>query len=239
VAGVFVTGTDTGVGKTVVATALVTALRERGVDVGVMKPCETGVGPDGPLDALALAAAAGEPDPIDAVCPWPLPVPAAPSVAAALAGRPLDLDAIGRAYRALAGRHAFTVVEGAGGLLVPIHEEASMADLAAGLDLPLLVVVRTALGTINHTLLTLAEGGGHVVSSSSLYGGTYNLLQPELAGRLRERKVANIRATGADCVAAGNVGCMVQIGGGLDLPVVHPVELLDWATGGPRPDALL
>jgi glycolate oxidase iron-sulfur subunit len=60
-------------------------------------------------------------------------------------------------------------------------------------------------------------------------------LQPEIAGRLRERKVANIAAVNPDVIAAGNIGCMVQIAGGTSVPVVHTIELLDWATGGPRP----
>ena len=68
--------------------------------------------------------------------------------------------------------------------------------------------------------------------------GTYNLLQPAIAEQLQNRKCANIEATGAEMVAAGNLGCMVQISGGTDLPVVHTVELLDWATGGPRPEPL-
>jgi glycolate oxidase iron-sulfur subunit len=76
---------------------------------------------------------------------------------------------------------------------------------------------------------------GHICCGSA---GTYNMLQPELAGRLRERKVANILTTGAGMIATGNVGCMVQIGAGLDWPVVHTVELLDWATGGPKPSSL-
>ena len=68
--------------------------------------------------------------------------------------------------------------------------------------------------------------------------GTYNLLQPELAARLRARKVAAIESTAPDAIAAGNLGCLVQIGAGTSVPVVHTVELLDWATGGPRPAAL-
>ncbi len=76
---------------------------------------------------------------------------------------------------------------------------------------------------------------GHICCGSA---GTYNMLQPGLAGQLLARKAANIERTGADVVAAGNVGCMVQIAGGVGKPVVHPVELLDWATGGPRPAAL-
>ena len=73
---------------------------------------------------------------------------------------------------------------------------------------------------------------GHLCCGSA---GTYNLLQPELATRLRDRKVANIERLEADVIAAGNLGCMVQIAGGTALPVVHTVELLDWATGGPKP----
>ena len=66
--------------------------------------------------------------------------------------------------------------------------------------------------------------------------GTYNILQPEIAGKLRDRKVANIATTGPDMIAAGNIGCMVQIASGTNVPVVHTVELLDWATGGPKPE---
>jgi glycolate oxidase iron-sulfur subunit len=76
---------------------------------------------------------------------------------------------------------------------------------------------------------------GHLCCGSA---GVYNILQPELATRLRDRKAANILSTGAQVVAAGNVGCMAQIAPALETPVVHPVELLDWATGGPRPEAL-
>ena len=68
--------------------------------------------------------------------------------------------------------------------------------------------------------------------------GTYNLLQPEIAGQLRDRKVANIRSVQPDVVAAGNIGCLIQIGSGIDVPVLHTVQLLDWATGGPRPAGL-
>jgi dethiobiotin synthetase len=153
--GLFVTGTDTGVGKTVVACALARALRARGVDVGVMKPVETGVGADGPSDALALRAAAGGDDPLDLLCPQRFALPAAPIVAAAHAGARLDLDAIRRAFDGLRERHAFLVVEGAGGLLVPLARGIAMAELARELALPVVVVARAALGTINHTLLTL------------------------------------------------------------------------------------
>jgi dethiobiotin synthetase len=153
--GCFVTGTDTGVGKTWVACALVRALRGRGVDTGVMKPVETGVGPGGPSDARALREAAGTDAPIETVCPQRFAMPAAPTVAAAAEGREVDLDAVRAAFARLAARHDALVVEGAGGLLVPAAKGATMADLAREFGLPLVVVARAALGTINHTRLTL------------------------------------------------------------------------------------
>ena len=79
------------------------------------------------------------------------------------------------------------------------------------------------------------RAGRHLCCGSA---GTYNLLQPELAAALRDRKLANIALTRADVVAAGNIGCITQLAGDAPLPVVHTVELLDWATGGPMPPAL-
>jgi dethiobiotin synthetase len=153
--GFFVTGTDTGVGKTVVACALARALRGRGLDVGVMKPVETGVGPEGPRDARALQAAAACGDALGEICPLALPLAAAPSVAAQEARLCIELSWLRKGFRALALRHTWMIVEGAGGLLVPLSPKATMADLAAALGLPLVVVARGRLGTINHTRLTL------------------------------------------------------------------------------------
>jgi dethiobiotin synthetase len=153
--GCFVTGTDTGVGKTVVGCAIVRTLRARGVDVAVRKPIETGVGPDGPLDARALREAAASREPLDAICPVALPLPAAPSVAAADADHDIALEPLLEGVRAAIASHAFTLVEGAGGLLVPVSAGYTMADLARDLGLPLVVVARARLGTLNHTRLTL------------------------------------------------------------------------------------
>jgi dethiobiotin synthetase len=153
--GIFVTGTDTGVGKTVVACALIAALRKAGLRPGAMKPIETGVGADGPLDAIALRDASGGTDPLDAICPQSFALAAAPNVAARAEGREVELDSIRDAYARIAIGRDLVVVEGAGGLLVPIRSGWTMAELARELDLPLLVVARSALGTINHTCLTL------------------------------------------------------------------------------------
>ncbi|MEM7409931.1 MAG: dethiobiotin synthase [Myxococcota bacterium] len=154
--GVFVSGTDTGVGKTVVACAIARGLRERGVDVGVMKPIETGVGPDGPLDAQALREAAGNPDPLEAVCPMRFAQPSAPTAAARDEGRQLSLEPLDAGFEALRARHDFLVVEGAGGVLVPVTDDCSMLALAKRWALPLVLVARANLGTINHTWLSLA-----------------------------------------------------------------------------------
>jgi len=156
--GFFVTGTDTGVGKTVAACALVRGLRRDGLDVGAMKPIETGVDPEfGPLDAQALRAAAENVDALELVCPLRFALPAAPNVAAQYEGKEVDLDRVFAAFDQLRSQHDWLVVEGAGGLLVPTTDDATMADLARELDLPILVVARPALGTINHTRLTLEE----------------------------------------------------------------------------------
>ena len=157
-AGLFITGTDTGVGKTFVARGIVSALRAQGRRVGVMKPVETGCGGGmtrRPADALALRAAAGSTLAIDRICPYRLDAPLAPDVAARLENVRIDPQVILAAFRVIDADHDLTVVEGAGGLLVPIVERYAMADLARDLELPLLVVVDSKLGAINHTLLTL------------------------------------------------------------------------------------
>ena len=154
--GVFVTGTDTGVGKTVVACALIRGLRARGIEVGALKPVETGVGSEGPADARALLAACGSPDlSLDDVCPQRFALAAAPTVAARAEGRRVELDAMEAAFGRVMARHDCIIVEGAGGLLAPAAEDLSMAELALRLALPLLLVARARLGTLNHTRLTL------------------------------------------------------------------------------------
>jgi dethiobiotin synthetase len=151
--GLFVTGTDTGVGKTFVASALATALRARERRVGVVKPVETGVVCE-PEDALALRAAAGDPAPLDDVCPYRLRAPLAPAVAARLEGVRINVDHLVALIERRSREVDVLLVEGAGGLLVPIAGRITWAELAARLALPLLIVAANRLGTVNHCALT-------------------------------------------------------------------------------------
>lgn len=157
--GLFVTGTDTGVGKTVVTAVLAATLRARGLRVGVMKPVESGClwGDDGlrPLDALFLQAASGCDAPLSLVNPYALAHPLAPTLAAELEGVHIDIDHIRECYQRLASAHDIVLVEGAGGLLAPCTGELTMRDLAIELDLPVLLVAGNCLGVINHTTLTV------------------------------------------------------------------------------------
>lgn len=152
--GLFVTATDTGVGKTEVACALVRGHRARGLDVVAMKPAQSGHDPGEPSDADRLRAAGGGLDPPALVCPYTFAAPLAPAVAARLEGATVSLARVLDAARALASRHEALVVEGAGGLMTPLTDGDTYADLAAALGLPVLVVGRAGLGTVNHVALT-------------------------------------------------------------------------------------
>ena len=153
--GLFVTGTDTGVGKTEVSCAVISSARAAGLDVGAMKPAESGAADGEPGDASRLARAAGGGDPAELVCPYRFGPPLAPAVAARLAGVEISLARLVDAARTLSSRHAALLVEGAGGLLVPLTPSATYADLAVALGLPVLLVARAGLGTVNHTALTV------------------------------------------------------------------------------------
>lgn len=148
-----VTGTDTGVGKTFVACALAHGLRALGRRVAVCKPVETGVSGD-PADALALKAAAADPAPLDDICPYRLPAPLAPSVAATLAGVTIDPDRLADLVTRRARAAEVLLVEGAGGLLVPLAGTVTFLDLVARIGAPLVIVGANRLGTINHCALT-------------------------------------------------------------------------------------
>ncbi|MCW5891264.1 MAG: dethiobiotin synthase [bacterium] len=157
----FVTGTDTGVGKTFVTCGLALALRAAGRRVAVMKPVETGV-TDEPEDAVRLRAAAADPAPLDVVCPWRFRAPLAPNEAARAEGAAVDVDALVERVGARRRTADVLLVEGAGGLLVPIRDRLTWLDVLGRTGLELLIVAANRLGVVNHAALTarVARDGG-------------------------------------------------------------------------------
>ncbi|MCA9297134.1 MAG: dethiobiotin synthase [Phycisphaerales bacterium] len=154
--GIFITGTDTGVGKTVVACGIARMLADAGHRVGVFKPIETGVPADGdPLDGALLRAASRTAQSMRDIVPIQYAEPLAPKVAAERAGVPVDLDMIDRAWAMVCAEHDVVIVEGCGGLMVPITASMTVGHLAQHLGLPLVIVTRAGLGTLNHTALTV------------------------------------------------------------------------------------
>jgi dethiobiotin synthetase len=156
---IFVTGTDTGVGKTVVSSALSAffSLRKK-MSVGVMKPFEAGLSKRDkdllPWDAICLREASGSNDDLNVISPYTFEAPVAPEVAAMLENVNIDIRVIDRIFRNLVKTHDVLIIEGAGGVLVPIRNNFFFADLIQKWNVPTLIVSRLGLGTINHTLLT-------------------------------------------------------------------------------------
>jgi dethiobiotin synthetase len=149
--GLFVTGTDTDVGKTVVSCGVVSLLKSWGAKVGAMKPIATG----NREDARRLKEAAGMDDPLDLINPQFFKAPLAPAVSAALEERRVDMEAIYKAYWVLQKKYDILIVEGVGGVKVPLSDSTYVIDLMQALRLPVLVVAHARLGTLNQTLLTL------------------------------------------------------------------------------------
>jgi dethiobiotin synthetase len=161
--GIFITGTDTDVGKTIVAAVLARLLLNKGINVGVMKPVTTGCTQHGESlvsgDAELLAWSAGV-ELTSEVAPYLFREPIAPAAAAELEHTKIEFSRILAAFHKLSEEHDFIIVEGAGGLMVPLAGGLLVADLAKLLALPLLVVARPDLGTVNHTLLTCFAAKG-------------------------------------------------------------------------------
>jgi dethiobiotin synthetase len=177
--GVFIAGTDTEVGKTRVAVALVRALVGEGLKVAVMKPVAAGAVETAEglrnADATDLSAASNVKAPYKSVNPFCLAEPTSPHIAARSAGIRIDLSIIQREFAQLETAADLVVVEGAGGWLAPISDTHSMADVAAALDLPVILVVGLRLGCLNHALLT--SQAIHA-SGLRLAGWVANHLQP-------------------------------------------------------------
>ncbi|GAQ94667.1 dethiobiotin synthetase [Thermodesulfovibrio aggregans] len=165
-AGYFVTGTDTGVGKTIVTAAILRSFIKKGLKVGAMKVIETGcINKDGillPSDGMFLRDMAEMNDSIDLITPVKLENPLSPLVASRLENIEIDIDQIFKSFEVLKKKYDYILVEGVGGLMVPLFKQEKkkvnfyfVRDLIKDLELPAIIVTRPTLGTINHTLLTV------------------------------------------------------------------------------------
>ena len=163
--GYFITGTDTNVGKTAVTACLAKLLESRGENVGVMKPIETGVNAQcsssSNSDAKFLMKITGVQDPLEDVCPFRFKLPASPYQAAKIEGKEIDPEIILKRFRELQSKHSIMLVEGIGGLMVPITQSYNVSNLALQIGLPLIIVSRAQIGTLNHTLLTINAAQQH------------------------------------------------------------------------------
>jgi dethiobiotin synthetase len=209
--GIFVTGTDTGVGKTVVAASLLSRFRAGGVDAVPMKPVQTGcrlsqgrqVAPDLAFCLKAVRLNPGRRDMAD-MAPYCFCPACSPHLAAKEAGDRISLQVIDRAFRRLSRAHDVVVVEGAGGVLVPLNDRQTMLDLMIRLRLPILLVARPGLGTLNHTLLSLQTLHG---AGLTVLGVILNQATPGRWGRIEDDNVRTIERFGGvkvlECVRYG------------------------------------
>jgi dethiobiotin synthetase len=158
--GVFITGTDTDVGKTSVAAGIAWSMRKKGIDIGVMKPFATGdrkySSQYRSVDVSMLAKAADTKDPDHELNPFFSTIPTAPyTVTMIERSKTVDLSHIYRSYLKLASKHKFMVVEGIGGIFVPLTKKKCVADFATQINLPVIIVARSRIGMVNQVLLTL------------------------------------------------------------------------------------
>lgn len=157
--GIFVTGTDTGVGKTYISCLIAKELKKHNIDTGVMKPVETGCAKRGgilvPSDGLLLKSSASTIDPLELIVPYRFRAPLAPLVAGKIERKKIELKKIFDSLRILSKKHDFLLVEGAGGLLVPLTQSYTYLDFIIDTGLEVVLVAGNKLGVINHTMLTI------------------------------------------------------------------------------------
>lgn len=153
--GIFITATGTHIGKTVVTAGLALALRDRGLCVGVMKPVQSGFALTDPnSDGMRLREWIGLDDPITDIVTYSFSEPVAPGLAAEMAGVSIDFLHILQGLERLKAKYDLLLIEGAGGLMVPLRQNHTIADLAKAIGWPVMIVAHPLLGTVNHTVLT-------------------------------------------------------------------------------------
>ena len=228
--GCFVTGTGTGVGKTVVAGAIAASLAARGERVAAFKPVVTGLdeppAPGWPPDHELLAAAAGVSP--EAVAPRRFGPPVSPHLAAELAGAPIDFGALVDTARMLGALNDVLVAEGVGGLLVPLTEDRSVRDLAVELGLPLVIAAAPGLGTISHTLLTIeaARAAGLEVAAVVMTPWTAEPSVIERSNRATIERLGEVSVAVLPALSCGRPDVLATAG--------RRLPVLDWVGAAVR-----
>jgi dethiobiotin synthetase len=229
VPGLLVTGTDTGVGKTLVAGAIADWFRRRGRRVAVCKPCATGCvhRREGWVseDAEFLAHCADTPHPLEMVCPQRYAEPLAPAVAAERAKTPLDWSAIDRAIQTMSRDADVMIVEGIGGIMTPMDARHTFLDVAAWLGLPAIIVARAGLGTINHTLLTCSALRQREISIAGVVINRYPPETPAAAEETNPRAIERWGKVPVPCLVPEFTG---PLGTQIPADVAAAIGAVDW-----------
>lgn len=211
----FITGTDTGVGKTLVTGGMALGFRRAGKPVGMFKPAESGV-ERGAVDTMFLKRCAELDAPLERIAPYQLKEPLAPAVAAERENIKIELSYLKESLERWRGAFPITLVEGAGGLLVPLCRNLTYADLALHLGLPVLVVARAGLGTINHSLLTIRMARamglkvvGVVINRYPKEPGIAEVTNPQVISSLGDTQVLElVPEFQGVCIEEGHLGDM-------------------------------
>ncbi|MEJ5260700.1 MAG: dethiobiotin synthase [Anaerohalosphaeraceae bacterium] len=229
--GLFITGTDTGVGKTLITGAIARLLAEQGLRVGVFKPVASGCRrtPEGLVstDAEFLAACSQTDWPLEVVNPVAFEIPAAPITCSRLENSFLDYGRISWAWRQLCEQSDAVLVEGIGGAMVPLTETDTVLDLAAEFDLPTLIVARPRLGTINHTLLTIKAVRDAGLPLAGVVISGYNASQADIAEQTSPDVIAQVGQTTVFAVIDYDPQASVEEGR-LGTAALRALSIWDW-----------
>ncbi|RKY11125.1 MAG: dethiobiotin synthase [Planctomycetota bacterium] len=230
--GLFITGTDTGVGKTLVAGGIAAVLRGQGLKVGVFKPIASGCRKDGALisdDTEFLALCADADYSLSVITPVTYKTPAAPVTCVQLEGRAIDYEEIVAAYTYLCENTDVVIVEGIGGAMVPIDDEHTVLDLAVEFNLPMVVVARPNLGTINHSLLTIDAVRNAGLPVAGLVISGYNAFEADIAEETSPEVICEFSGVNLLSIVPFDEESSVEEGR-LGQTVVEVLDFCDWAT---------
>lgn len=229
--GLFITGTDTGVGKTLITGAIAAVLRRQGLKVGVFKPIASGCRHDREglvsIDAEFLAMCADADYPLSVISPVVYKTPAAPAVCAEVENRPVDFDAIGAAYKYLCDACDVVLVEGIGGILVPITPSETVLDLAVAFDLPAVIAARPNLGTINHSLLTIQAARNAGLPVAGLIISGYNAARADIAEQTAPDVICAVSGVNLLAIVPFDEDSSVE-DGRLGPLIIDILSLCDW-----------